>query len=437
MSTNGAGGTYAPLRQRLSDSESDVEKHRETRPVMCDEMRVGANGDLSRVVHNDSDGDDANTTMNTAETTTDNVSFLQSDGTEKMSFPRRCAFIASLLACVITVAAFLWGPSCSVGTCSADWKDRTAGWEMPYEDIELSGGVQVVSGATPGTRNLLFLYRKDWLTRNSGVELNTNGILLIVGSSGKVGWYTRESRVPTDISCSLIDVNKDGQKDCIISGNEGLLAALNPLSGSYYWYIHQSEKVFKGLIRIDFPKRIKDLDKDGVDDLVSVATIYPSHHHNTLVIFSGATGSFVGEPLTINECVTVEVLPEFDNVNVTYLCKNGTYESVRVITNPLWMKKNKSEHNVGKLVYPFSNKIKSGQKRTLENTRQVVVNGPGKLIVENSGNCPTSCRVNLKLILEKNGTNSVNWEYSANKVAAMRPSIFKFANSINGFVIKL
>lgn len=443
MSANGNGGIYAPLKQILSDSDSEDDHKLENAHIKatdsCNNLDFNS-GLQSSKNYSMSDMDEFNTNLNTVESTMDNVSFLQSDISYKMSFSRRCAFIASILLCVFTVVIFLWGIPCSeVGGCANDWQDKTTSWELPYDEIELSGAVQVVDGAIPNTKNLIFIYRGNHMRlQEKNSDENVNGVLLIVGNSGKVGWYTRENRIPTEINCHLIDVNRDKQKDCIVSGSEGLLAALNPLSGTYYWYIHKHGKVFSNIAAIDFPIVMKDMDQDKVNDLLTVATVYPNQNHNSLLIISGATGSIVREPITIDDCFSVKLLTESDTI--TYICKNGTTEAVRLISYEMLSKKRvKLDHvsNDVPSVSSVSNKANLSLKKNIGNTREIFANGPGKLIVENSGECPDFCRVNLKLRLERNGTINTTWEYSANHVYAMRPSSFAFANSIRGFVVKL
>lgn len=444
MSTNGNGGIYAPLKQILSDSDSedDHKLDNEVRVMGTDGCNnVDFNSGLqSSKNHSLSDIDEFNTNVNTLESTMDNVSFLQSDVSNKMSFSRRCAFIVSIFMCIFTVVMFLWGIPCSeVGTCvNSEFQDKTTSWEFPYDEIELSGAVQVVEAAIPNTKNLIFIYRGNLMRQpDKHINNNVNGVLLIVGNSGKVGWYTREDRIPTEINCHLIDVNRDKQKDCIVSGSEGLLAALNPLSGTYYWYIHKHGKVFSNLAAIDFPIVIKDMDQDKVSDLLTVATVFPNTNHNSLLIISGSSGNIIRDPITIDDCLSVKLLTESDTI--TYICKNGTTEAVRLISYDLLSRKNpKFDQSANRIPsVSAAKKVNLSLKKSIGNTREVFTNGPGKLIVENSGECPNSCRVSLKLVLERNGTANTSWEYSANHVYAMRPSSFAFANSIRGFVLKL
>lgn len=444
MSANGNGGNYAPLKQILSDSESEDDHKLEN------ELHIKASDSCNNLDYNSglqspknysmSDLDDLNTNDKTVESTMENVSFLQSDVSTKMSFPRRCAFTASIFLCIFTVVIFLWGIPCSdVGGCvNNDWQDKTTNWEVPYNEIELSGAVQIVDGAIPNTKNLIFIYRGNHMKEEKNTNDNVNGVLLIVGNTGKVGWYTREARIPTEINCHLIDVNRDKQKDCIVCGSEGLLAALNPLSGTYYWYIHKQGKIFSNIAAIDFPIVMKDMDKDKVNDLLTVATVFPNNNHNSLLIISGATGNIIGDPMTL-DCSSVKLLTT-ESDEIPYICKNGTSVAVRQISyNDLYRKLLKLDASVNHSapVSTVSKRVNLSLKKNIGNTREIFTNGPGKLIVENFGECPNSCRVNLKLLLERNGTTNVSWEYSADHVYAMSPSSFAFANSIRGFVLKL
>ncbi|XP_014367571.2 protein FAM234B [Papilio machaon] len=439
MSANGNGANYAPLKQTLSDTESEDDQKGENAVRIratdsCNNLEYNS-GLQSSKNYSNSDMDDLNTNANTLESTMDNVSFLQSDASNKMSLPRRCAFVASIFLCIFTVIFFLWGIPCSnVGNCQNNqWRDKSAGWELPYYDLELSGAIQVVNGAVPKTKNLIFIYRGNHM-KHEGFNNNdnVNGVLLIVGNTGEVGWFTREKRIPTQINCNLIDVNKDRQKDCLVAGTEGLLATLNALSGTHYWHVNKNGNISTDIAAIDFPIIVNDTDSDGVLDLLTIGTVYPNTNHNELLLISGANGNIIGGPLIIPECTSVKLLPEA--TFITYLCKNGPAEAVRQILYPHLLKKLSANHGSD---VPIPKKANLSLKKNIGNTRNVFSNGPGKLIVENEGECPNSCRVNLTLVLEQNGTNNVTWEYTANHVFAMTPSSFSFPNSIRGFVLKL
>ncbi|CAB3223860.1 unnamed protein product [Arctia plantaginis] len=435
MSANGNGGDYAPLKQILSDSESEDEHKVENAHIKgadsCNNLDFNS-GLQSSKNYSISDMDEFNTNVNTVESTMDNVSFLQSDMSNKMSFSRRCAFIVSILVCVFTVVIFLWGIPCSeIGSCTSEFFDRTMSWEHPYSEMELSGTVQVVDGAIPNIKNLIFIYRGNHMRQQTERSYdNINGVILIVGNTGKVGWFTKESRIPTDINCHLIDVNRDKQKDCIVSGTDGLLAALDSVSGTYYWHIHKQGKVFN-IALIDFPVLIKDMNDDKVSELLSVATVYPSTNHNTLIIVSGATGNIMAEPIPIEDCTSVEQLSVSDTI--TYICRNDITKAVRSISYSVLKKLLKREQPIPRIQSPPTpKKLNISMKKNAERTRETFVNGRGKLEVVNVGECPKTCRVYLTLMLEKNGTTNVTWEYTGYNIYAMRPSSFAFANSIRG-----
>ncbi|GBP47342.1 Protein FAM234A [Eumeta japonica] len=384
MSTNGNGANYAPLKQILSDSESEDDKL-DHEPIKisdsCNNLDINS-GLQSSKNYSMSDIEDLNTNLNTMESTMDNVSFLQSDVSNKMSFPRRCAFVGSIFLCIFTIVVFLWVLPCSdVGSCmNNEWQEKTMSWELPYDEIELSGTVQVVQGAIPNTMNLIFIYRGNHMKHmDKSNNDNINGVLLIVGNSGKVGWYTRENRIPTDINCKILDVNGDNQKDCIVSGSEGLLAALDSISGTYYWYIHKREKMFSNIADIDFPIVVKDMDNDKINDLLLVATLTTSRNHNSLVAISGVSGNVIGDPFSITDCISVKIIPDSDFTNITYLCKNATTEAVRIISHELLYKKiMKIDHSANHIptTLPIDRRLNLLLRKNFGNTRETFTNGP-------------------------------------------------------------
>ena len=53
------------------------------------------------------------------------------------------------------------------------------------------------------------------------------------GTDGYVMWKAKMQSGVTDINCEYVDVNRDGQKDCIVSGKHGTLSAVNSKTGKY------------------------------------------------------------------------------------------------------------------------------------------------------------------------------------------------------------
>lgn len=453
MANSNNGGIYAPLKQIISDSESEDdsnkhEMHNHCRDRLSENCKnININNGLQSIKSNNfsmSDIDDQNTYLNTLETTMDNVSFLQIDDGNKMSFARKCLFIASILLCIFTVVFFLWVLPCSEsGVCAANvWHDKTTSWEIPYDDIELKGPISVVDGAVSDGKNLIFLYRGNTMQSDKSRKdnnSNKNGILLIVGSSGKIGWFTRESRLPTDIDCKLLDVDNDGRYDCVVVGTEGMLATLNPISGTFYWYFHQHGGVNNIIGSVDFPLLLMDINSDGVNDLLTTCSISPSSYHNKLVIISGAKGSVIGKPLTMSNCTSIRKLAIDKTHMISFICKNVTTssESLNVIAFSELYKKimEKPLSITWKRWNPMKQHKSTIPKQT--DMRKFYETEHGKLMIENRGACPDNCKINVQLLVQRNNTNSVSWEYTANHVYGMTPNTFSFANSIHGFVLKL
>ena len=50
-------------------------------------------------------------------------------------------------------------------------------------------------------------------------------------ASGREAWRLPLSATPTKHDCHLVDANEDGLLDCIVVGEKGLLAAVDPRTG--------------------------------------------------------------------------------------------------------------------------------------------------------------------------------------------------------------
>lgn len=56
-------------------------------------------------------------------------------------------------------------------------------------------------------------------------------LFAIRGTDGEVLWKTFTKSAVIFINCEDFDVNKDGQKDCIVTGRRATLQAVNPKNG--------------------------------------------------------------------------------------------------------------------------------------------------------------------------------------------------------------
>lgn len=463
MSNLGTGqGIYSPLRQNFTDSESEEEIHNSIsgRNQVVVTEKLSKNNTMKNGLKNYqhfSNGDeveDPNGYTVGMDGNIDSVNILQNEkSNDRMSPLRKALFILSILICFLTIIVFLWVLPCSeLGECSVSptHKSKRPSWENPYHDVELKGAINIVDGAVGHDKNLIMLFRGDVVNpeHSEGVRLsNDNGIILIVGNSGKVGWFIRQPRLPTDVDCSLIDVDNDGTKDCILIGKEGLFAAFNPTAGTVYWYLHNHEVNSKPFDSVDFPLIVMDIDEDGISDMLAPCSVDENKSHNSLIFISGYRGSIIGQPLAINECTSINKLQIDKDRIVSFTCKNSTSlsESLKVITFDELYKCITNK--------PFNSKWNNwtvtkqhqvfGQRKETENQRNIYSVDGRKLIVENTGHCPNNCKVTVQLIDERTGKENISWEYIAPRVYGMVPATLVFNNSINmlkhhisGFVLK-
>ena len=59
------------------------------------------------------------------------------------------------------------------------------------------------------------------------------GLLALRPEDGSELWRQELEAKPLKHDCNLVDVNNDGLKDCIVAGERGLLAAIDPKTGKY------------------------------------------------------------------------------------------------------------------------------------------------------------------------------------------------------------
>lgn len=461
MSSSGTSQRiYTPLPQNITDSESEEELHNslsvknQIQPLehFQRKEKTMKNGISFQHFPPSEEADDQNGYVLGMDCNTESVSILQDDKfPEHMSILRKFFFILSIFVCFLTVVIFLWILPCSeLGQCAASNKIKVkkSSWENPYHDIELKGGINVVDGAPGREKNLVLLFRGDVINPVHSEDVRSssdNGIILIVGNSGKVGWFIPQPRLPTDVDCTLIDVDRDGIKDCIVVGEEGLFATFNPITGTIIWYLHNHDDSNKLFDAVDFPIILMDIDGDGINDMLSSCTPYENNNHNALILVSGYRGSVIGTPLIISECMSINKLQIDKDRIISFTCKNNTSmsESLKVmtlaeifksITNkpflPKW-----DDWTVAKQHQIF------GQRKETENQRNIYSVEGRKLIVENQGRCPKNCKVMVQLIDERSGKENISWEYNAARVYGMVPATLIFDNNssknrIAGFVLK-
>lgn len=174
------------------------------------------------------------------------------------------------------------------------------------------------------------------------------GVVSLFGHNGDIAWWVKLKRIPKDLDCSLLDVDSDGYKDCIVVGDNNLLKAIQPLSGiknlvpsnsqrnalrgrcllllitgTEMWDVHtRDDKKYIFMYKLDFPLVLPDLDNDGVQDLLTSCSLNQNHYQNYLVLISGKTGTVIGDPIQINECIDLHICSLEQDFNITYTCVN-------------------------------------------------------------------------------------------------------------------
>ena len=150
-------------------------------------------------------------------------------------------------------------------------------------------------------------------------DVNGDGVLdvLTSGSSGPCMSTVRalnglngdtlfESELNFDVfalNCNA-DLNLDGHSDCILAGRFGGFAAIHGQDGTLLWYVDSS--VVFPRYGFYFPLLVRDLDGDGVMDIINTHggdTIYAPNNRNRstglLVVVSGRTGEKLMNRITV------------------------------------------------------------------------------------------------------------------------------------------
>ena len=99
--------------------------------------------------------------------------------------------------------------------------------------LELHGPINVVPAAFDKKKNMVILYKNGTLKHENNT--NKGGVISFMGNNGEVAWFVKLKRRPTDIDCSLIDVNLDGFNDCLVVGDDDMLKAIHSISGNFFY----------------------------------------------------------------------------------------------------------------------------------------------------------------------------------------------------------
>lgn len=398
-------GMYAPLPQSISDSDSEKE-------LQVDNFRRKSVNGIHKGFERSANG------YMIPNHAIDNVKLKH--GFKSISLARRYCFLFSILACFLTIAIFLWVLPCSENdTCPL----HISNWENQHEDFEFKGRINVVKSAFANSYNLALLLKSSL---NAGSS--KNGTICILGTNGGIAWYIPQTKELSDLNCYLIDVNGDNVKDCLLLGEMGL-EAIDPISGQILYHVHNQNTENKDIHSIDIPIILPDLNKDGINEMITI--INGKTFHNKLVIVCGKTGVLLSKVL-LRHCLVVHGL-KYENKKFFYSCKNATTTMYFEITFT----------DIENRYYNKTFDITSTPTKMNNTVNTEYKLDDHKLIVNNTGTCP-DCQSTL-LLLDKQDNQL--WSLSHANSYAMRPTTFAFKSTkpnilslkghINGYILKL
>eukprot|EP00106_Octopus_bimaculoides_P010095 XP_014777537.1 PREDICTED: uncharacterized protein LOC106874346 [Octopus bimaculoides] len=130
------------------------------------------------------------------------------------------------------------------------------------------------------------------------------GVMALEGQTGKELWRHYSNHEVYGLNCNS-DLNGDNIPDCLAGGRAGVFQVISGRDGTLIWdFGHQKAK--NGIMNLYTAQFIRDLDGDGVLDVLAVHGGDPLQHPNSvfrlpgrIVIFSGKAGNvlrWVGVP---------------------------------------------------------------------------------------------------------------------------------------------
>lgn len=464
-------GMYTPIPQNMTDSESEEEFHlqshvRSSIKLNAQTNAMGNAANCNRYtdherVHIDSMPDvryansylgnhtDAPSNHFHGLNDADNVAILNTNlrKGQPMSSMRKLCFVVTLFVCVLTVVLFVWVLPCTNGSCTTPSEHtQTHNWLRNYERVELKGTINVVRGVRGRGMNLVLMYRGNKIfvdedDSNQSV-VKRNGIIALMGANGQVGWFDEMVNEPSIIDCSLLDVDANGETDCLVIDEFGEIGALNPVSGTWLW--HVAEKTSNDTDKLSFPLVLPDIDHDGIKDLLIVCAI-DNGTYNTLKLISGASGRAIGGSYTITKCSYIHKFQLDANLKISYNCIKNDTENRE--TKPLSELHSLMFGRAAVFEAPHQAELSQhkfyGQRKDTISQRNIYSVSGKQLIVENNGVCPDACNVSVTLLDEQNGKPIVIRNFNGTHMYGMVPARLSFKKSsdpsktaVHGFVIK-
>ena len=451
-----SGKGYTPLPQSISNTDTEDEedcletqqneapkRHAENAPAEL--TTIHENGIYYPLDETKKLGNRMKNGQNTLKYYRDDIPIMVIEGNDQndlwkrrdMSPLRRLCLIASILLCIVTIVVFLYVLPCdNAMVCPSVVEPQSSiSWDKTLQRVELCGPISIIR-ANPS--NLVFLVRGQRYQDNDTnggqgqISADGGGIMSMQANSGLPLWLVSLKRPPTEIDCVSVDTDRSGKPDCIVAGDQGLLASIEPIAGTIHWSskIHTFEKL---------PVILPDIDSDGVDDLLSIEIA--TKNMPNLVILSGGTGHLLGR-YSPGNCSLIDIYNLVFNGTISYVCYDNNRRSVtRTISFAGLLHAMKlSEANKQSVTKPTT-AFRMFETLKLDNEKYNWKPTPYHyLSIENEGSCPGEyCRASANLTLQKPGNTPVTiWDHVSPNSFASKPTFLVMSGKpyTSGFAIK-
>ncbi|XP_070199696.1 protein FAM234A-like [Littorina saxatilis] len=176
-------------------------------------------------------------------------------------------------------------------------------------DVDGDGMDDVIIGLAYGKDITTMIVEEtmDKYCQEQGMQTPCAGaVVALRGYDGKLLWQAQTYAEIFEINCNHVDVNKDGTKDCIVSGRLGTINAIDPKTGEVLW--EGDPNVVNRGWNIYSYTGLPDFDYDGVPEIVishggdpTVPADVVARRSGWLLMLSGATGKQLGTHVAMPE----------------------------------------------------------------------------------------------------------------------------------------
>ncbi|XP_070171269.1 uncharacterized protein [Polyergus mexicanus] len=457
MSTDHSGKGYTPLPQSMSNTDTEDEEERLTRPnhitykidnttTIAEQHSGHENGMYCPLDETQNVENSTRNRQNTIKCYQDDIPVMIIEESEQNDFwkrrdispMRRFCLFASILLCIVTIIIFLYVLPCdSSMICPPIIESQSSiSWDKTLQDVEIYGPITTVPGSP---YNLIFLLRGEQYrgndTKNTMIQRQIppegGGIISMQGSNGLPLWLVPLKKSPTIIDCASIDIDQSGKPDCIVAGEKGLLVSIDPIAGTIHWSV--TTHTFSKL-----PVILPDINADDIEDLLSVVVNDANVLH--LAFLSGKTGQLL-ESYSINNCTSIDIYNLVSNNKILYNCYD---DNAKLVPRFMTLQELFRNMKIQDVYTKFVAELKS--PRLFEIVKQYdkkyswIPTPYHHLTVENEGVCPGQlCRTSANLTLQKLTNESITiWDHVSSNAFASKPVFLMTSDKpyTFGFTIK-